>query len=591
MPALNEELTVGDFVDWCKQGLARVGIRGEILIIDSSSDRTAEIAVERGARVLKTPRRGLGRAYIDALPFIRGRYIVMGDADCTYDFRELEPFVARFHEGYEFVMGSRWKGYIEPGAMPFLHRYLGTPVTTWILNVLYSSKFSDIHCGMRGITREALERIDLRSQSWEYASEMVLKAVRMELRTTEVPIRFLKDREGRLSHHKRAGWLEPWKAAWINLRAMFIYGTDFFVLKPGLAMLALGLILTLPLSFGAVTIGPITFSLYWMLAGVALTTLGLQNFYLGCLVTGHQRSDGSGALALAATLPLHAHRRDRRRPGARRVRVGSPARRPLRTVGLRAAGHRNGRLSRHHRHHVGDPRLHDIHVHADAALDRPAPDTGSPIGCLGNGCIARSASVRTGRSRTPSPVDRFGVWLSARALRRHVRSFAGKRLGDFGCGYHAHFTRSVLAELQCATVVDVALADDLMADERVTAIEGRLPEALAGVADASLDVVICISVLEHLWEPLDTLRELRRVVAPGGVCLVNVPSWRGKRALELSAFRLGLSPAEEMDDHKAYYDPRDLWPLLVRAGFLPHAISCSRHKLGLNTFAACRVDG
>jgi hypothetical protein len=156
-------------------------------------------------------------------------------------------------------------------------------VTTWILNILYSSKFSDIHCGMRGITRDGLERIDLRSQSWEYASEMVLKAVRMELRTTEVPIRFLKDREGRLSHHKRAGWLEPWKAAWINLRAMFIYGPDFFVLKPGLAMLGLGLLLALPLSFGSLTIGPITFSLYWMLAGVALTTLGLQNFYLGCL--------------------------------------------------------------------------------------------------------------------------------------------------------------------------------------------------------------------------------------------------------------------------------------------------------------------
>jgi glycosyltransferase involved in cell wall biosynthesis len=283
IPALNEELTVGDFVDWCKEGLARAGIAGEILIVDSSDDRTAEIAIEHGARVLKTPRRGLGRAYIDALPFIRGQYVLMGDADCTYDFRELEPFVERFHEGYEFVMGSRWKGYIEPGSMPFLHRYLGTPVTTWILNILYSSKFSDIHCGMRGITRDGLERIDLRSQSWEYASEMVLKAVRMELRTTEVPIRFLKDREGRLSHHKRAGWLEPWKAAWINLRAMFIYGPDFFVLKPGLAMLGLGLLLALPLSFGSLTIGPITFSLYWMLAGVALTTLGLQNFYLGCL--------------------------------------------------------------------------------------------------------------------------------------------------------------------------------------------------------------------------------------------------------------------------------------------------------------------
>jgi SAM-dependent methyltransferase len=189
-----------------------------------------------------------------------------------------------------------------------------------------------------------------------------------------------------------------------------------------------------------------------------------------------------------------------------------------------------------------------------------------------------------------SPVDRFGVWLSARALRRNVRSYDGKRLGDFGCGYHARFARSLLGEVAAMVLVDVALADDLKTDERITAIEGSLPGAIGKVADASLDVVLCVSALEHLWEPLETLRELRRVVAPGGICLINVPSWRGKRALELSAFRLGSSPAKEMDDHKAYYDPRDLWPLLVRAGFLPHEISCSKHKFGLNTFAACRVD-
>jgi hypothetical protein len=135
IPALNEEKTVGDFVDWCWEGLAKAGINGEVLIVDSSSDRTAEIAVEHGARVLRTPTRGLGRAYIDAVPFIRGRYVLMGDADCTYDFRSLASFVERFQQGYEFVMGLRWKGSIEPGSMPALHRYLGTQVTTWILNV------------------------------------------------------------------------------------------------------------------------------------------------------------------------------------------------------------------------------------------------------------------------------------------------------------------------------------------------------------------------------------------------------------------------------------------------------------------------
>ena len=229
IPALNEELTVGEFVDWCKQGLAQAGIAGEILIVDSSQDRTTEIALEHGARVLKTPKRGLGRAYIDALPYVRGRYILMGDADCTYDFRQLAPFVERFHEGFEYVMGSRWQGSIEPGSMPPLHRYLGTPLTTWILNRVFGSQFTDIHCGMRGITRDALARMDLQSESWEYASEMVLKSVQMELRTAEVPVTFLKDRDGRVSHHKRDGWLSPLQAAWINLRAMFIYGSGFFV--------------------------------------------------------------------------------------------------------------------------------------------------------------------------------------------------------------------------------------------------------------------------------------------------------------------------------------------------------------------------
>ena len=278
IPALNEELTIADFVDWCHQGFAKAGIVGEVLIIDSGTDRTSEIALAKGARVLRTPRRGLGRAYIDALPYIRAEYVLMGDADCTYDFREIGAFVEKFRAGNEFVMGSRFRGYIEPGAMPPLHQYLGTPVTTWILNILYASKFSDIHCGMRGMTRSALERLQLESQSWEYASEMVLKSVHMKLRTAEVPVRFLKDRDGRLSHHKRSGWFSPWAAAWINLRAMFVYGADFFLYKPGLILLAAGLLLTLPLSFGTLTLGPVTFDLHWMLLGLSLSILGFMTF-------------------------------------------------------------------------------------------------------------------------------------------------------------------------------------------------------------------------------------------------------------------------------------------------------------------------
>jgi glycosyltransferase involved in cell wall biosynthesis len=283
IPALDEEITIAEFIAWCQEGLRCARIHGEILIIDSSTDRTAERAVAGGARVLKTPKRGLGRAYRDALPHVRGRYILMGDADCTYDFREIEPFVESFRLGHEFIMGSRFRGFIEADSMPRLHRYFGTPVTTRILNLIYGSKFTDIHCGMRGVAREAFARMRLRSDSWEYASEMVLKSVQMRLKTDEVPVRFLKDKEGRVSHHRRAGWLSPWKAGWTNLRAMLVNGAEFFALRPGIVLFALGLGLTIPLTFAPIRLGPITFSVFWMLLGMSLTIVGLQSFYMGCL--------------------------------------------------------------------------------------------------------------------------------------------------------------------------------------------------------------------------------------------------------------------------------------------------------------------
>jgi glycosyltransferase involved in cell wall biosynthesis len=283
VPALNEQITIAEFVDWCTEGLARAGVSGEILIVDSSSDGTPEIALSRGARVLRTPKRGLGRAYIDALPYIRGKFVVMGDCDLTYDFRGLKDFVDRYREGYEFVMGSRFKGSIERGAMPPLHRYFGTPLTTWILNSIYGSRFTDIHCGMRAMTKSALERIDLQSQSWEYASEMVLKATRLGLRIAEVPVHFYKDREGRLSHHKRAGFWSPWAAGWINLKVMLVYTPDSFLLKPGLAMFLLGAALCVSLSQGGFMIGKIGFDLHWMLLGLTLAVLGYGSVQIGVL--------------------------------------------------------------------------------------------------------------------------------------------------------------------------------------------------------------------------------------------------------------------------------------------------------------------
>jgi glycosyltransferase involved in cell wall biosynthesis len=284
VPALNEALTVGQFVDWCHEGLRRAGISGQILIVDSSTDATPDIVLARGGEVLRVPKRGLGRAYIDAIPYIRGKWIVMGDADLTYDFRELSPFVTEFRRGAEYIMGSRFAGVIEPGAMPPLHRYFGTPLTTWILNRIYSSRYTDIHCGMRGLTRSALERINLKSQSWEYASEMVLKAARLQLRFAEVPVKFYKDREGRISHHRRAGWLSPWLAGWINLKVMLVYSPDSFLLAPGAIMIALGLPLACMLGIlGPVHVAGIGLQLHWMLLAITCTALGYSFVQVGIL--------------------------------------------------------------------------------------------------------------------------------------------------------------------------------------------------------------------------------------------------------------------------------------------------------------------
>jgi SAM-dependent methyltransferase len=202
--------------------------------------------------------------------------------------------------------------------------------------------------------------------------------------------------------------------------------------------------------------------------------------------------------------------------------------------------------------------------------------------------IRQARASAYGQSRAPTIVDRFGVWLGGRAVRRNVR-FENARFADFGCGFRATFARTQFGVASSALLVDLALAEDLKRHPKVTAIEGSLPDVLPGVERGSLDVVICLSVLEHLTKPQDALDHFRRILAPGGIAVLNVPSWLGKPFLELAAFRLGVSPAEEMDDHKAYYDPRDLWPMLVRAGFKPSMIRCHRHKFGLNTSAVCRV--
>lgn len=279
IPALNECLTVVQTVEWCLEGFRRAGLSGEVIIVDSSDDGTAELALEAGARVLRVPRRGLGRAYLDAIPFVRAPYVIVGDADCTYDFRELGAFVAKLEEGYDFVMGSRFRGSIEPRAMPLHHRYFGTPVTNFIFNRVFSTKFSDIHCGMRAITLDAYRQLDLRAQGWEYASEMIIKAVKLRLRCTEVPIAFYRDREGRISNVKRGGWKTSWLAGWRSLQVIFTAGPEFFLLKPSITAFVVGFVSSAILSRGPVGFG----SLHTLAIMMAVTIIGAFGISMGVL--------------------------------------------------------------------------------------------------------------------------------------------------------------------------------------------------------------------------------------------------------------------------------------------------------------------
>lgn len=191
-----------------------------------------------------------------------------------------------------------------------------------------------------------------------------------------------------------------------------------------------------------------------------------------------------------------------------------------------------------------------------------------------------------GETREPTIVDRLGNALSERAIMRRT-SFDGARIADFGCGYEASLALKVADRVDSALLVDLKLSPALARIPNVTTIEDEVENVLGTLESGSLDVVLCVSVLEHLWHPQRVLAEFARLLAPGGKALINVPTWRGKRFLEFAAFRLGVSPDEEMDDHKRYYEPRQLWPMLVEAGFPPSHIRCRRHKLGLNTFAAC----
>jgi len=188
-----------------------------------------------------------------------------------------------------------------------------------------------------------------------------------------------------------------------------------------------------------------------------------------------------------------------------------------------------------------------------------------------------------------SPIDRFGIWLSGYQFRRHVKDFSNKIVADIGCGYQAGFGKSIFNKVAKIYLVDITLEDSLKTHNKVIAKEGYLPDILNTIPDSSIEIIICNSVLEHVWEPEQVIKEFFRILKPTqGICMINVPSWRGKLFLEFSAFKLKLSPADEMEDHKNYYNPNELWKVIRKGGFHPSGIKCFTHKFGLNVFGVCR---
>jgi glycosyltransferase involved in cell wall biosynthesis len=274
IPCLDEEAAVGAVVDQAWQGIERSGRSGEVIVVDNgSTDRSAAIASEHGATVVFEPRRGYGSAYLTGIAHARGDAIVMADADGTYPLDQLAGFVDALESGSDLVLGSRFKGRIHEGAMPWSNRWIGNPILTGLLNRLFGIRVSDAHCGMRALRRSALPVLDLHSTGMEFASEMVFKASRRGLRMSELPIDYFpRTGESKLS---RVG------DAWRHVRFMLLYSPSWLYFVPGGLLLLLGIAGMLVLASGPVDVLGRTWQIHTMLGFVALTLIGAQVIQLG----------------------------------------------------------------------------------------------------------------------------------------------------------------------------------------------------------------------------------------------------------------------------------------------------------------------
>ncbi len=278
MPCLNEAETLEVCIEKAQAYLARAGIDGEVLISDNgSTDGSQAIATRLGARVVQAPQRGYGGALIAGIDAAKGRFIIMGDSDDSYDFSSLDAFVERLRGGADLVMGNRFQGGIADKAMPPLHRYLGNPVLSFIGRVLYRTPIGDFHCGLRGFSKASIQQLNLNSPGMDFASEMVIKASLFDLKIEEVPTTLQPDGRSRPPH------LRSWRDGWLHLKLLLTLAPYWLFFYPGLALSAIGGAAFARLMLGPVHIGTVTFDLATLILSSAAVLVGMQMIWFHSL--------------------------------------------------------------------------------------------------------------------------------------------------------------------------------------------------------------------------------------------------------------------------------------------------------------------
>src|ERR1700704_4045484 len=271
MPCLNEAETLAKCIRHAQSAIASGGLSAEIIVADNgSTDGSQQIARDLGALVVDVPRKGYGSALIGGIDAAQGRFVVMGDADDSYDFEEIGHLLDKLREGYDLVVGNRFLGGIQPGAMPWSHRWVGNPVLTLISRVFFHTRVGDAHCGLRGFRKDAYERMTLRATGMEFASEMVIKASLKRMRIIEVPVTLRPDGRSRPPH------LRTWRDGWRHLRFMLLFSPRWLFLYPGLALFAAGVLLSALLIPGPLHVGGVRLDVHTLLVAAFLALLGYQ---------------------------------------------------------------------------------------------------------------------------------------------------------------------------------------------------------------------------------------------------------------------------------------------------------------------------